>query len=337
MTETIYDVVIVGGGPSGLYSSFSCGIRGLKVKLLEARATLGGRISLYQENIIWDLGGAQGKLASDIASNLLDAVQQFSPDIVYNQQVKTIKKEATGFTLTSQDGQQHQAKTVILASALGIIQPRKLKIPDSYDNLHYPVSEVVNFKAYADQTVLLYGNPESLSSYAILLQQVAKAVILVTKKKDFPNAEHFAANVTALTQVEVKDLTSEGDLISAVTLSDSQVIPVSQVLIHLGMKREANTITFENFELATVDQHGHDFIQNAADAITSTEGLYVVGDLGSYPDKDYMLAACLAEGANAASQVARYLDETAEAKLIVSTHNEVFKTKNQALVSQYFS
>ena len=185
MTETNYDVVTVGGGPSGLYSSFSCGIRGLKVKLLEARATLGGRIPLYQENIIWDLGGAQGKLASDIANNLLDAAQQFSPDIAYNQQVKHIKKEETGFTLTTQSEQEYQAKTVILASSLGIIQPRKLKIPDAYENLHYPVSEVINFKEYKGQTVLLYGNPESLSSYAILLQQVAKAVILVTKKQTF--------------------------------------------------------------------------------------------------------------------------------------------------------
>ena len=72
-----------------------------------------------------------------------------------------------------------------MASSLGIIQPRKLKIPDAYENLHYPVSEVINFKEYTGQTVLLYGNPESLSSYAILLQQVAKAVILVTKKQTF--------------------------------------------------------------------------------------------------------------------------------------------------------
>lgn len=337
MTETNYDVVTVGGGPSGLYSSFSCGIRGLKVKLLEARATLGGRIPLYQENIIWDLGGAQGKLASDIANNLLDAAQQFSPDIAYNQQVKHIKKEETGFTLTTQSEQEYQAKTVILASSLGIIQPRKLKIPDAYENLHYPVSEVINFKEYTGQTVLLYGNPESLSSYAILLQQVAKAVILVTKKTDFPNTEHFGANVTALTQVEVSDFTSEGDLISAVTLSDGQIIPVSQVLIHLGMKRETNTITFENFELETVDQHGHDFIKNEPDTTTSIEGLYVVGDLGCYPDKNYMLASCMTEGSNAASQAARYLDNTAEAQLIVSTHNDVFKTKNIDMVSQYFS
>ncbi|MFZ1782284.1 MAG: FAD-dependent oxidoreductase, partial [Lactococcus raffinolactis] len=183
----------------------------------------------------------------------------------------------------------------------------------------------------------LYGNPESLSSYALLLQQVAKAVILVTKKTDYPNAEKFSENVTPLTQVEISDFASEGDVISAVTLSDGQVIPVSQVLIHLGMKREGNTITFENFDLATVEQHGHDFIQNDTNTTTSTEGLYVVGDLGSYPDKNYMLAACMAEGSNAAGQVARYLDESAEANLIVSTHNEVFKTKNQALVSQYFS
>lgn len=99
---------------------------------------------------------------------------------------------------------------------------------------------------------------------------------------------------------------------------------------------ETNTITFENFELETVDQHGHDFIKNKADTTTSIEGLYVVGDLGSYPDKNYMLAACMTEGSNAAGQAARYLYNTARGQLIVSTHNDVFKTKNIDMVCNTF-
>ena len=339
MTKEMYDVVIVGGGPAGLYSSFSCGMRQLNVKLIEASATLGGRLPLYQEQFIWDLGGAQGQLASDIAANLIAGAKQFPTEIVLDQKVEKIRKEETGFSLTTQDNLTTYAKTVILASSLGIIQPRKLKIAgsDSYSNLHYLVVDVIKFRAYANQTVLLYGNPDSISDYVILLQNVAKSVILVTKKSELPNSEKFLDNVSIFTKTELTSLNADEQIISSVTLSDGQELLVSHVFVHLGMKREASAITFDNFEVATVDQHGHAFIQNQSDTTTDVPGLFVVGDLGGYSGKNYMLAACLAEGAEAAAQVAIHLDETTRRQLIVSTHNDIFKEKNDARRLTYFN
>ena len=40
----IYDVTIIGGGPSGLYSAFYAGLRDLKTKIIEFQPTLGGKL-----------------------------------------------------------------------------------------------------------------------------------------------------------------------------------------------------------------------------------------------------------------------------------------------------
>lgn len=53
----VFDVTIIGGGPAGLYSAFYSGLREMKTKIIEFQPFLGGKINVYPEKIIWDVGG----------------------------------------------------------------------------------------------------------------------------------------------------------------------------------------------------------------------------------------------------------------------------------------
>ncbi|BBP87932.1 hypothetical protein BsIDN1_15500 [Bacillus safensis] len=53
----LFDVTIIGGGPAGMYTAFYSGMRDLKTKVLEYNESLGGKILLYPEKVIWDVGG----------------------------------------------------------------------------------------------------------------------------------------------------------------------------------------------------------------------------------------------------------------------------------------
>ena len=56
-SEDIYDVTIIGGGPAGLFSAFYSGLRGMKTKIIEFQPYLGGKVHVYPEKMIWDIGG----------------------------------------------------------------------------------------------------------------------------------------------------------------------------------------------------------------------------------------------------------------------------------------
>ncbi len=52
---------MTGGGPSGLYASFYAGLRDMSVRLIDVQSELGGKMRIYPEKIIWDIGGIAPK------------------------------------------------------------------------------------------------------------------------------------------------------------------------------------------------------------------------------------------------------------------------------------
>ena len=63
----IFDITILGGGPAGLFGLFYAGLRGLRAKLIDSLAELGGQlITLYPEKYIYDVAGYPKVLAKDL-------------------------------------------------------------------------------------------------------------------------------------------------------------------------------------------------------------------------------------------------------------------------------
>lgn len=55
--QDLYDITIVGGGPAGLFAAFYSGLREMKTKIIEYQPQLGGKVHVYPEKIVWDVGG----------------------------------------------------------------------------------------------------------------------------------------------------------------------------------------------------------------------------------------------------------------------------------------
>ena len=61
MTEC-KDVTIIGGGSAGLFTAFYSGMRDLSTRIIEFQPNLGGKIHIYPEKMIWDVGGITPKV-----------------------------------------------------------------------------------------------------------------------------------------------------------------------------------------------------------------------------------------------------------------------------------
>ena len=48
--DSVYDIIIIGAGPTGLFGSFYAGMRGLKTLIVDALPEVGGQVAvLYPE------------------------------------------------------------------------------------------------------------------------------------------------------------------------------------------------------------------------------------------------------------------------------------------------
>src|SRR5690625_3429356 len=184
-TEQVFDVTIVGGGPAGLFSAFYSGLRELKTKIIEFQPFLGGKVHVYPEKMIWDVGGLTPVTGTQLIEQMVTQGLTFDPEVALGQKVTSLAKDENGhFILHTSSGQKHYSKTVILAVGGGILKPNKLNIDNAEQfedtNLHYSVKSLTRFKG---KTILISGGGNAAIDWANMLKPIAKKIYLTYRKE----------------------------------------------------------------------------------------------------------------------------------------------------------
>lgn len=126
------DILIIGAGPTGLFTVFEAGLLKLKCHLIDALPQPGGQCAeLYPKKPIYDIPGFPEVLAGDLVTNLMEQIKSFEPGFTLGERAETIDKLEDGtFIVTTSQGTKHHAKVVAIAGGLGSFEPRKPPIAD---------------------------------------------------------------------------------------------------------------------------------------------------------------------------------------------------------------
>ena len=87
------DIVVIGAGPSGLFTVFQAGMLKMKCHVIDSLEVIGGQCTaLYPEKPIYDIPAHPKVLASELIELLEAQANPFAPVYHLNQQVQAISQ-----------------------------------------------------------------------------------------------------------------------------------------------------------------------------------------------------------------------------------------------------
>lgn len=311
------DLLIIGGGPAGMFAAFYGGMRKASVKLIESMPQLGGQVAaLYPEKYIYDIAGFPKITGQELVDNLNEQLKRFNPDIRLEEKVLQIEKKDERHFVVTTDKEVHHAHALIITAGVGAFEPRRLDVENAAhfekSNLHYFVSDLNKFKG---RKVLISGGGDSAVDWALMLEPIADKVILVHRRDKFRAHEHSVENlmkskVEVITPTEITALHGT-DSIERVTLAhvktqETQEIEVDDVIVNFGFVSSLGPIAEWGLDI----ESGSIVVDSRMES--SIPGIFAAGDITTYPGKLDLIAVGFGEAPTAVNNAKVYVDPDAK-------------------------
>lgn len=290
------DILIIGAGPTGLFTVFEAGLLKLKCHLIDALPQPGGQCSeIYPKKPIYDIPGFPEILAGQLTDNLLEQCKQFQPGFTLGERAETIDKQEDGtFIVTTNRGTKHHAPVVAIAGGLGSFEPRKPPIPNISDYEDHGVEYIIRDpEMYRDKKVVIAGGGDSALDWSIFLTDVASEVTLVHRRNEFRGALDSvdkvqelkdAGKINLITPAEVKAIEGEGKVTGVSIVQNGEdpfVLEADHFIPLFGLSPKLGPIANWGLEI----EKNAIKVNNSLDYQTNIPGIFAIGDVNTYPGK----------------------------------------------------
>jgi thioredoxin reductase (NADPH) len=328
-----YDVVVVGGGPTGLAAAVYGASEGLRTLLVERTAT-GGQAgtSTRIENY---LGFPSGVSGEDLAARAREQALRLGAEIVVTRSIETITPNASCHTVTLDGGRELGARAVILATGVSYRALPAAGIDAFLGIGVFYGAARTEAAGMPGRDVILVGGGNSAGQAALFFADYARSVTILIRgaSLDATMSRYLIDDLARKPNVTVR---AEGEItafagderLDRVTIRNREVgsldeVPAHAVFIFIGA--DANTgwlpdqlVRDERGYVCT----GRDVVELMPDAWplerdpylleTSVPGIFAAGDVRHGSIK--RVASGVGEGSIAIALVHEHLADLAEAR-----------------------
>jgi thioredoxin reductase (NADPH) len=322
----IFDLVVVGAGPSGLATAVYAGSEGLSVLALDCRS-FGGQAGASSriENY---LGFPTGISGMALMGRAYSQAQKFGVEMAIPDEALKLECGNDPLHLTLANGERVQARAAVIATGA---RYRRLGVEGLEDyegaSVHYWASPMEG-QLCASEDVALVGGGNSAGQALVFIASQARHVTMIVRK---PLAATMSAylverieqlpNVEVVVGAEISALEGSGRQLEAIAWRDlasgaETRRAVSQLFSFIGAEPNTGWLAASGLKL---DPRG--FVCTGADAgedrlplETSRRGVFAVGDVRAGSVK--RVAAAVGDGAQVVAALHAYLAREAEQPLV---------------------
>ncbi|WP_261806708.1 NAD(P)/FAD-dependent oxidoreductase [Lapidilactobacillus luobeiensis] len=296
-----YDLLIIGGGPVGLFAAYFAGMRNANVAIIESLPQLGGQAAaLFPEKIVYDVGGIPAIKAKDLIKQQQQQLSLFPPKIFLQTSAQDIQQDEDGdYTVTTDQGVLH-ARAIIVAIGTGAFSPRRLAFAydpqlESAGYLNYFVQDL---ESYRDQDVVVAGGGDSAIDWALALEPIAHQVTIVHRRDQFRGLESSVSKLEQSTiQIKTPFLITQADQavgkiqldLKRVKTNEHEILTTDKLLVNYGFTADSRVLRKWGLTLSGPK------IKVDTKMATNRPKIYAIGDAITYPGKLDLLAVGYAE------------------------------------------
>lgn len=329
---SVFDITILGGGPTGLFAAFYAGLRNASCKIIDSMPALGGRLTaVYPEKHIYDVAGFPKVLARDLVDSLVTQAMAYSPTVCLGEAIDELRydPEQKIYALTTDKG-IHFTRTLIVAAGVGAYTPKRhpAETAARYEG-HGLDYAVLRKDDYAGREVLVLGGGDSALDWANELQGIASSVTLAHRTEKFRAHEDNVhklqrSGARILLNTEATEfhgvVARDGQRrLTGVTLASngeeasSELLHCDAALVMFGFNSSLGKIKTWGLEM---NEHG---IRVNERMETNLPGVFAAGDVADYGAKLKLIATGFSEAAIAVAFAKTHMNPKEKAQPLHST------------------